>query len=52
MEISNIHEVLMNVKVRGHNERFYMYWVKQKKGNPKQLDEDFQKNCSTHVWYV
>ena len=50
--MSNIHEVLKNVKVRGHNERFYMYCVKQKQGNPKQLDEDLQKSCSKPLWYV
>ena len=52
MEMSNIHEVLKNVKVRGHNERGFMYCVKQKQENPKQLDEDLQKSCSTLVWYV
>ena len=46
MEMSNIHEVLKNVKVRGHNERGFMYCVKQKQENPKQLDEDLQKSCS------
>ena len=43
IELSNIHKVLKNVKVRGHIERCFMYCVKQKQGHPIQLDEDLQK---------